>query len=85
MHIRQSNTLSMYVTRVTKVVASWPKSVGQLAGGILVLVDCQPFVAWSAAACYAVGCHSTTACLLPTSNGRFIDHYLYTGYVPYSA
>ena len=44
------------------VVASWSIDLRQSAGTIPVLVGWPSLSAWSATACYAVGCQTTTAC-----------------------
>ena len=60
--------LTMHVWE--KVVALWPVGVGQSLSAILVAVGWWSFVARSAVACYAVGCHSIAACMLLETNCR---------------
>ena len=59
-----------------KVVGLWSIGLKQSTGAIPVAVGWRSLAAWSAAACYAVGCQTNTACLLlPASNVWFIDRY----------
>ena len=70
MHIRQRNIVSMYVTRVGKVVASCSVGLRQSSSAVLVVVGWQLLAPWSTIAWYTVSYQNTAACLLPVISGH---------------